>query len=176
MICREGGGGQVGAKQRSKAQVEAFRLPFWIRLYRKSIAAVSLMRIILELSSQVYMHLYVCTCMYYMCTYTYWFDFCTSSFTELFFSYPGLDVFCSFSQILSKCPCVGCFACKFHYYILFTATNLVRESWVRTNVPSDSNQGLVRRVRKSPDVRFGSFWFIGKFVNTQIEHHPKKSH
>lgn len=57
------------------------------------------------------MHLYVCTCMYYMSTYAYLFEFCTS-FTEFFLSYPDLDVFCSFSQILYKCPCVGCFACR----------------------------------------------------------------
>lgn len=47
LLCGEndlqgGRRGQVGAKHGSKAQVEAFHLPFWIRLYHKSIAFLSL--------------------------------------------------------------------------------------------------------------------------------------
>lgn len=46
------------------------------------------------------MLLYVCTCMYYMSTYAYLFDFCTSSFKNFFFLF-------WFGCLLPRC-----FACR----------------------------------------------------------------
>lgn len=111
LLCGEndlqgGRRGQVGAKQRSKAQVEALRLPFWIRLCHKSIAAISLMTIIFGIYIEL-RGINASICVHYTSTYAYLLDCCTS-FTELFFL---ILVGMSFA-LLAQFPSVGCLACR----------------------------------------------------------------